>query len=146
VIVNGKARQIRIAWQPDAPGIDAGLGDAKVGPSTETHVVTHEGRVYALRNLVQTVVAWPSWNGEGAGAREEAGGVRAPITGRITKLFIAEGARLAKGDRVGIVEAMKMEHVLHAARAGAVKKVLVREGEIVAGGALIAELSPEEAE
>jgi hypothetical protein len=29
-----------------------------------------------------------------------------------------EGDNVAKGDRIAVVEAMKMEHVLHAARAG----------------------------
>ena len=46
--------------------------------------------------------------------------IRAPITGRIVKLFARRGDRVAKGDRIAAVEAMKLEHVLLASRDGGV--------------------------
>ena len=49
-----------------------------------------------------------------------------------------EGDTVAKGDRIAVVEAMKMEHVLHAARAGRIDKLAVKEGQQVTQGALIA--------
>ena len=67
--------------------------------------------------------------------------VRAPIIGRVAKVFVAPGDVVAKGDRIAVVEAMKMEHVLHAPRSGRIDKLAVREGEQVALGALIAALS-----
>ena len=48
------------------------------------------------------------------------------------------GAEVAKGDRVAVVEAMKMEHVLHAPRDGVIDKLGAREGDQVGEGALIA--------
>ena len=50
------------------------------------------------------------------------------------------GDTVAKGDRIAVVEAMKMEHVLHAARAGRIDKLAVKEGDQVTLGALIAAL------
>jgi biotin carboxyl carrier protein len=40
-----------------------------------------------------------------------------------------------------VVEAMKMEHVLHASRDGKVEKVAAKEGDQVQQGALIATLA-----
>ena len=52
--------------------------------------------------------------------------LRAPITGRIAKLFVRRGDRVAKGERIAAVEAMKMEHVLLASRAGRVEAQIGR--------------------
>jgi 3-methylcrotonyl-CoA carboxylase alpha subunit len=56
-------------------------------------------------------------------------------------VFVTPGDTVAKGDRIAVVEAMKMEHVLHAPRAGRIDKLAVREGDQVALGALIAALA-----
>ena len=66
--------------------------------------------------------------------------MRAPIIGRVAKVFVAPGDTVAKGDRIAVVEAMKMEHVLHAGRAGRIDKLAVKEGDQVTLGALIAAL------
>jgi biotin carboxyl carrier protein len=66
--------------------------------------------------------------------------VRAPIIGRVAKVFVVQGDTVAKGDRIAVVEAMKMEHVLHAGRAGRIDKLAVKEGDQVTLGALIAAL------
>ena len=50
---------------------------------------------------------------------------------------------MAKGERIAVVEAMKMEHVLHAARDGTIGKLAVKEGQQVNQGALIAALAEE---
>jgi 3-methylcrotonyl-CoA carboxylase alpha subunit len=67
--------------------------------------------------------------------------VRAPIIGRVAKVFVTEGGTVAKGDRVAVVEAMKMEHVLHAPRAGKIARLAAKEGDQVTQGALIAALA-----
>ena len=57
-------------------------------------------------------------------------------------MFVKAGDSVAKGDRIAVVEAMKMEHVLHAARRdGVVAKLAVAEGQQVTQGALIAALA-----
>ena len=58
--------------------------------------------------------------------------IRAPIIGRVAKVFVTKGTAVAKGDRVAVVEAMKMEHVLHAPRDG-VDREDRREGRRAGG-------------
>jgi 3-methylcrotonyl-CoA carboxylase alpha subunit len=112
-----------------------------------THVSVVDGKVYVLHDLSQTVLSWPSHDREGAlGEGHGGAAIRAPINGRLVKLFVTKDARLEKGDRVAVVEAMKMEHVLSAPRAGRVARVAAKEGEQVAQGALVAELEREEGE
>jgi len=56
-------------------------------------------------------------------------------------VFVTKGTAVAKGDRIAVVEAMKMEHVLHAPRDGVIEKIAVKEGEQVVLGAVIATLA-----
>ncbi|WP_299549794.1 biotin carboxylase N-terminal domain-containing protein [uncultured Tateyamaria sp.] len=64
--------------------------------------------------------------------------VEAPMPGLVKAVFAMPGAIVAEGDRLAILEAMKMEHALLAARDGTVAEVLAAEGDqVVAGAALV---------
>ena len=63
--------------------------------------------------------------------------VRSPIAGVVTRLLVGEGACVTKGQPVALIEAMKMENRMPAARAGRVEAVAVREGERVRAGQLL---------
>jgi 3-methylcrotonyl-CoA carboxylase alpha subunit len=69
----------------------------------------------------------------------EAGGggnrIEAPMPGLVKAVFVAAGQAVAKGARLAVLEAMKMEHVLTAGRDGVVGEVLVGEGTQVEAGA-----------
>ena len=57
--------------------------------------------------------------------------VTAPIAGRIVLLKIEVGQKVAKGECICILEAMKMENEITAPRKGVVKEVRISEGAIV---------------
>jgi 3-methylcrotonyl-CoA carboxylase alpha subunit len=81
-----------------------------------------------------------------AGPGDTSGGMlRSPMPGRLAKLFVREGDHVARGDRIAVIEAMKMEHILHAAADGVVQSLPRGEGEQVDLGAVIAELRTDEA-
>ena len=61
--------------------------------------------------------------------------VAAHMPGKVVKLHVAVGARVAEGQGVVVVEAMKMENELRAAREGRVAAVHVRAGQAVEKGA-----------
>jgi oxaloacetate decarboxylase alpha subunit len=58
--------------------------------------------------------------------------VLAPLAGNVFKLKVADGQSVKQGDVVLIMEAMKMETEVRAARDGTVVRVAVREGDAVA--------------
>ena len=75
------------------------------------------------------------------GPGDASGGVlRSPMPGRLARLFVSEGDIVARGDRIAVIEAMKMEHILHAPTDGMVKTLPRHEGEQVDLGTVIAEL------
>ncbi len=71
---------------------------------------------------------------EGAGADL----IEAPMPGLVKVLNAIAGQEVRKGDRLAVLEAMKMEHSLLAATDGVVAEVLVEEGaQVMAGAALV---------
>ena len=100
--------------------------------------------VLLLENGVHTTVEWPTYSLDDLDAGAGGNSVRAPISGRLAKVFVAEGETVEKGSRVAVVEAMKMEHVLTAPRAGVVERIAVAEGAQVAQNMVIATLVAEE--
>jgi acetyl/propionyl-CoA carboxylase alpha subunit len=63
--------------------------------------------------------------------------IRAAINGRVVEVAAAAGVTVAKGDRLVVLEAMKMEHEIRAARAGRVAEVCVRMGDQVVPGQVL---------
>ena len=72
----------------------------------------------------------------GAGARGDQA-IVAPMPGRVVRVLVAAGDPVTARQAVVVVEAMKMENELRAARAGTVVDIHTREGASVEGGALL---------
>ncbi|MFK7938941.1 MAG: biotin carboxylase N-terminal domain-containing protein [Roseovarius sp.] len=73
-----------------------------------------------------------------------AGVIEAPMPGLVKVISAAPGQPVTKGDRLAVLEAMKMEHSLLAARDGTVAEVLVAEGDQVSAGAALVRLADED--
>jgi 3-methylcrotonyl-CoA carboxylase alpha subunit len=63
------------------------------------------------------------------------GSLAAPMPGKIVKVMTKPGAKVAKGDALLILEAMKMEHTIAAPADGVVKEIHYGAGEQVLEGA-----------
>ena len=63
--------------------------------------------------------------------------IEAPMPGQVKAVFVTAGDSVAKGDRLALLEAMKMEHTLVAARDGTVAEVLAASGVQVDAGAAV---------
>jgi pyruvate carboxylase subunit B len=63
--------------------------------------------------------------------------VRSPMPGMVVRCEVSEGTIVAAGDGLLILEAMKMENEIRAARNGTVKKLLVRDRQVVDKGELL---------
>lgn len=63
--------------------------------------------------------------------------VKAPIPGLVVKVQVVPGQTIAEGETLVILEAMKMENELRAARAGTVHEVRVEPGAQVALGQVL---------
>jgi acetyl-CoA carboxylase biotin carboxyl carrier protein len=64
--------------------------------------------------------------------------IKAHITGVVFQITTKPGDRVQAGDPVIVLESMKMEIPVEAPRAGAVKQILVQEGQTVQEGETVA--------
>jgi 3-methylcrotonyl-CoA carboxylase alpha subunit len=77
-----------------------------------------------------------------AGATGDGNLIEAPMPGLVKAVLAKPGQGVSQGDRLAVLEAMKMEHALLAARDGVVAEVLVRAGDQVDAGSALVRLEP----
>ncbi len=121
VEVDGAPRTITVAWNGTEP-IVADYGQS-AAEERDIQLVEADDGVFLLENGSQRHVRFPD---DLARRAEDEGGhgvVRAPMHGKIIDICVAAGDPVAKGDRLFVVEAMKMEHSVSASVAGVVQTV-----------------------
>ena len=71
------------------------------------------------------------------GTEIQAGGLVAPMPGKVIDLKVKVGSKVKKGDTLVILEAMKMEHQVKASKDGKITKVLIKKDDQLENGALL---------
>jgi propionyl-CoA carboxylase alpha chain len=71
------------------------------------------------------------------------GTLTAPLPGAVARVLVVPGQRVAAGDLLLTVEAMKLEHAVHAPTSGVITDLKVSAGAQVEAGALLAVLAPD---
>ena len=66
--------------------------------------------------------------------------VECPMPGSVIEVTVKEGAKVNKGDKLLVLESMKMENDITADFAGTVSRVLVKAGDSVQVGAPMIEI------
>jgi acetyl-CoA/propionyl-CoA carboxylase biotin carboxyl carrier protein len=74
----------------------------------------------------------------GASASASSESLPSPLQGTVLKVAVEQGAEVAEGDLICVIEAMKMENEIAAHRAGKVTKLNVSEGAAVSSGDVLA--------
>jgi 3-methylcrotonyl-CoA carboxylase alpha subunit len=137
ILVDGAPGKAAVAW---------GQGGLRVAVSgseaSSARIVPVEGGMIALARGVQRHVALKSYDSIDVDHLDGDGTVKAPMHGKVLAIFVEAGATVAKGDRVAIVEAMKMEHALVAPLDGTVSEITATVGAQVAEGAKILTIAP----
>lgn len=65
------------------------------------------------------------------GGDSQAGEIKAPMPGTIISVAVKDGATVAYGQEICVLEAMKMKNSIRAPRAGTIARVLVVTGQLV---------------
>jgi len=71
------------------------------------------------------------------GSELQAGGLVAPMPGKVIDLKVKVGSKVKKGDTLVILEAMKMEHQVKASEDGKITKILIKKDDQLENGALL---------
>jgi 3-methylcrotonyl-CoA carboxylase alpha subunit len=115
---------------------------ARATPRADPDAVVADGVLY------RDGEAWPFGppraDGAAGGGAASDGAVVAPMPGRILSVLVADGEAVAKGTRLLVLEAMKMEQALLAPCDGVVTALQAREGAQVSEGAILARIVAEE--
>jgi len=74
----------------------------------------------------------------GAAAAASSESLPSPLQGTVLKVAVEQGAEVAEGDLICVIEAMKMENEITAHRAGKVETLNVAEGAAVTSGDVLA--------
>ncbi|MCP8939888.1 carbamoyl-phosphate synthase subunit L [Alsobacter sp. SYSU M60028] len=136
IVVEGERIEAALGWDAAGPMLDV-PGAELTGQADFTLVTTDDG-IIALASGRQTHVRLHDPLGVALDEGDSGGVVKSPMHGKVVAIFVVEGEAVEKGQRVAIVEAMKMEHALVAPRAGVVAEVLAEAGQQVAEGARLA--------
>ena len=149
------------AWR-----ITGSPGALMLGYGAHTHAVTAlvresrsivhalvDGRPVSARCVHEADASW--WLSEGfelatrdlrltgtqAAQGAAAGALRAPMHGRVTQVHVVAGAHVEAGALLLVMEAMKMEHQIHAPFSGTVSAVHARVDDQVAARQVLVEIS-----
>ncbi|RQP05274.1 MAG: biotin/lipoyl-binding protein [Paracoccus sp. BP8] len=151
-----------IAWEGGEAVLEVlGPGAARVTLEGSTHEIGYEGGRWWVdgsprrSRIVNHAAGTSVFGGRSLtlapldplarGGEETGGGMTlSPMPGLVKAIFVEPGQEVAAGEPLAILEAMKMEHTLTAARAGKVAEVLAAAGDQVEAGAALIRLEEEE--
>lgn len=131
----------------EQPTVTAVSTPAPTSDRIETYSVKVDGQVYDVEvgPQGQLTSVSPSVSEPAVSAAPASVGnsetVPAPLAGNIFKVVVQSGSEVAEGDVLLILEAMKMETEVRAARGGVVQNLHVKEGDSVTVGAPLLSLA-----
>jgi 3-methylcrotonyl-CoA carboxylase alpha subunit len=140
ILADGGSVVAEVIYGPRGPTVTI----EGTSPANEAVAVEAAEAVYVLRNGRQTKVSLRDLSLDEAGDHGSGGLVRAPMHGKVLALLVEQGARVTRGQRLAIIEAMKMEHTLVAPIDGAVTEIAVAADAQVAEGAKVMVIAPQE--
>ncbi|MEI2562250.1 sodium-extruding oxaloacetate decarboxylase subunit alpha [Vibrio metoecus] len=108
--------------------VDGVVYDVEVGPQGQLTSVVPAAQKAASQPVIPT-------------SSQSTEAVAAPLAGTIFKIEVEQGTEVAEGDVLIVLEAMKMETEIRAARNGVVHELHVKEGDSVRVGASLLSLA-----
>ena len=143
IIVNGEEIVLSMAYTPGDPLVLAEfdgeelavrIAPIRSGFRLTSHGASHDMQVlpgHVARHAVHMIEKIPP---------DLSKYLLCPMPGLLVTLHVGEGDEVAAGQPLAIVEAMKMENILRAEKAGRVKSVSAAEGDSLAVDAVILEM------
>ena len=151
--VGGGPAPVKRAFSVDGEAISVALGDARVLEADDGELlVSLDGRSERWLLACDAERVWVASGGRSfevslhtRSSESEASGdsdVRAPMPGSVVAVHAGEGAQVARGDVLLVLESMKMELQITAPHDGRVAAVHVATGDQVALDSLLASMEP----
>lgn len=145
VSLGGGRYQVSVDGAPFELTATAGP-DGRLSLTTDQGVTIAELTAAGARRFVRLgtldfVLERESGARRGAGARGgHQAGLESPMPGVVTRVMVAAGDSVTKGQPLLALEAMKMEHLIRAPRDGRIRSIAASVGEMVNGGVPLVEM------
>jgi 3-methylcrotonyl-CoA carboxylase alpha subunit len=133
VLIDGENVSAALSYRPNGATVTVD-GER---PASDAQAIEAGEAVYVLRGGRQTVVRLKDFEAIDVDHLDTGGLITAPMHGKVLAILVEQGAAVAKGQRVALIEAMKMEHALTAPIAGKVAEVAAVPGNQIAEGAKV---------
>ncbi len=133
ILVDGEAVVAQVAYGSSGAAVTVD----GAAPAADAATVAAGNSIYVVRHGRQTKVTLRDLALDEAGDHGTGGLVRAPMHGKVLSILVEEGSRVVRGQRLAIIEAMKMEHTLVAPIDGTVAEIAVAHDAQVAEGAKV---------
>lgn len=112
------------------------------GTTTLAEITRSGARRFVRLGVLEFVIDRDA-SGRRSAGRAATGSLDAPMPGVVTRVLVAAGDSVSKGQPLLALEAMKMEHLIRAPRDGRIRSISTVAGAMVQGGATLVELEPE---
>lgn len=133
ITVDGRTFDVRLLSDPQQEQVQVEVDGEMLTVEVETLVLAEAP---ARQELAPEAVEGPGPLVQAVPARGRTSGnaVTAPLPGVVKRLAVRPGQRVAPGDVLLVIEAMKMDNVIRAGREGIIETIHVAEGHRVAHG------------
>jgi biotin carboxyl carrier protein len=129
--LNGQAFDVRVKeWSPKRAVLEV---NGSVYDVAVKNIVDNR----PMKSAPKRAGAVPLPNTPIVETQQEHAGVVAPIPGAIIEIVVKEGEQVAAGQKLLVMEAMKMENVITANSSGTISKIMVAVGDSVRQGQLL---------
>jgi biotin carboxyl carrier protein len=133
----GSAEERAVSVEEPQPGVYSVLLDGRsYDARVENGVVTVCGRRFEIE--VRDPRRWSRQSA--AGAHGGVQNVAAPMPGKVVRVLVAVGDTVEAGQGIVVVEAMKMQNEMKAARAGKIASLSAKVGATVTAGEVLASI------
>ncbi|MGH6664426.1 MAG: biotin/lipoyl-containing protein, partial [Pseudolabrys sp.] len=138
ILADGETVVAQVAYGPGGASVSVD----GMAPAADAVAIDAGDAVYVLRHGRQTKVSLRDLALDEAGDHGGGGLVRAPMHGKVLSILVGQGERVARGQRLAILEAMKMEHTLVSPIDGTVAEIAVTADTQVAEDAKVMVIEP----
>lgn len=121
----------------DNRSVNAVLMEA--GTANKKFKIAIEGEIFSIE-IEDELDRMVEMMGLGAGGNKKHTDIKAPMPGLVLEIAVTQGQQVKEGDKILILQAMKMENSIVIPADATIKKILIAKGEVVERGQVLVEL------
>ncbi len=127
-------------YNVDVKGIEDNLAQIEVNGTLYEVEIENKIKTSKTPKLIRPVVSGPPKPTIDKQEKGSSSPVKAPLPGNILEILVNPGDIIKKGQKILIMEAMKMENQVLAEKDGVIEKILVSPGQAVLQGDVLIEI------